>query len=109
MKADIGTMSPITRNLDAILKAADFTLLEAGRTTGSRDQAVNNLVYMNGAGERIYIHTHEPPETEHEEIENEDTDELEPLRLFDMDHKVLPGLFREFDEELERQGLPPIR
>jgi len=60
-KSDIAAMSPITQKLDAILKAADFTLSEAGRTLGGINQAVNSLAYVNGAGERVYIHTHELP------------------------------------------------
>jgi len=63
-KLDIMAMSPITQKLDALLKAEDFSLLNAGQTIGGNNNKVNNLEYMNGKGERVYIFTHELPQGE---------------------------------------------
>jgi len=62
MKAlDIKETSAITRELNAVMKAADFSLLEARHVIGGRDQAVYELMYMNGKNERVFIIAHEPP------------------------------------------------
>jgi len=61
MKAlDIKETSEITQKLDAVLKGADFTVLEARHIIGGQGQAVYELMYMNSAGERIFIIAHEP-------------------------------------------------
>ena len=109
-KADISAMSPITRRLDAILKAAGFTLLEAERAISGHDQAVNNLAYINGAGERVFINTHELPQiTEAPEIEEQTADnEPETLQLFNMKRIGLHDLFRDFDEAMEYRQPPEV-
>jgi hypothetical protein len=58
-KVDISIMSPITKKLDALLKGEDFTALNIKRFIGGEHQAVNDIEYMNGKGERVYIITHE--------------------------------------------------
>jgi hypothetical protein len=87
-KADIANMSPITQKLNALLKAEDFSLLNAGQTIGDQDNKVNNLEYMRNDGERVYIFTHELPGDG-------------PLPLFDLDRHGLHDLFKEFDEAME--------
>ena len=57
---DIKEASAIAQKLDAVLKAADFTVLESWRVIGGQGQAVYDLMYMNGAGERVFIIAHEP-------------------------------------------------
>jgi DNA-binding Xre family transcriptional regulator len=59
-KSEIAAMSPITQKLDALLKAEGFSLLEAGRTTGINNTAVNRLSYMDGKGEAVFFYTREP-------------------------------------------------
>jgi len=62
MKAlDIKEASAIAQKLDAVLNAADFTLLEARRIIGGQDQAVYELMYMNGKKECVFVIAHEPP------------------------------------------------
>ena len=63
-KADIKETTAITQKLDAVLKAADFTLLESRRIIGGNDKAVYELMYMNGKEERVFIFAHEPPKGE---------------------------------------------
>jgi len=53
--------SAIAQALDAVLKAADFTLLEARRIVGGRGQAVYELEYAAGNEERVFLTAHEPP------------------------------------------------
>jgi hypothetical protein len=60
-KLDIAVMSPITQKLDAVLKAADFTLLESRQIIGGNNQALYDLMYMNGKEERVFIIAHKPP------------------------------------------------
>jgi hypothetical protein len=63
-KADIAVMSPVTRKLDALLKADGFSLLGAGRIENSgtfNDTTVNNLEYMRGEWEKVFVITHEKP------------------------------------------------
>jgi hypothetical protein len=55
-------MSPITKKLDAMLKADGFSMLDIGRIDNSgfsRDTNVNQLEYIRGESERVYITTHE--------------------------------------------------
>jgi len=59
-KSDIAVMSPITQKLAALLKAEDFSVLESRRVIGGNDQAVCDLMFMNGKGERVFITAHEP-------------------------------------------------
>jgi len=62
MKAlDIKRTSAIAQTLDAVLKIADFTLLESRHVIGGQGQSVYELQYMNGKGERVFIIAHEPP------------------------------------------------
>jgi hypothetical protein len=58
---DIKETSAIAQKLDAVLKAADFTVLESLRIIGGNGQTVYELMYMNGNKERVYIIAHEPP------------------------------------------------
>jgi hypothetical protein len=58
-KTDISATSAITQKLDALLKAEGFTALNVMRFIGGKGQAVNDIEYMNGEGERVYIFTHE--------------------------------------------------
>jgi hypothetical protein len=58
-KADISKMSPITRKLDASLKADGFSLLESMRIIGGQGQAVNELQYLRKQ-ERVIVIVHEP-------------------------------------------------
>jgi hypothetical protein len=58
-KPDISVTSAITQKLDMLLKAEGFTALNVRRVIGGQDQAVNDIEYMNGEGERVYIFTHE--------------------------------------------------
>jgi hypothetical protein len=60
--ADIADMSPITRKLDIFLISEDFSFLGAGRIVGGHGRYVNQLEYIRGEGERVFITTHEPPE-----------------------------------------------
>ena len=60
-RVDIDKASAITQKLHALLKAADFTQLESRRIIGGERQAVNEIMYMNGEGERVFIIAHEPP------------------------------------------------
>jgi len=61
MKAlDIKETSAIAQKLDAVLKDADFTLLEARRIVGGRGQAVYELEYTAGNEERVFLIAHEP-------------------------------------------------
>ena len=68
-KADIKVMSPITRKLEALLKADGYSLLEAGRIQTHEAPAgasykctagfVNQLEFISKKGERVFITTHE--------------------------------------------------
>jgi hypothetical protein len=58
---DIKQTPAIAQELDAVLKAADFTVLESRRIIGGQGQAVYDLMYINGNKERVYITAHEPP------------------------------------------------
>jgi len=63
-KADIAVMSPVTKKLDALLHAEGFLLLNARQTIDGKENKVNNLEYMSGKDERVYIFTHELLEEE---------------------------------------------
>jgi len=62
-KAGVEKMPPVTQGLHGLVISAGFSLLEARKITGGPGRAVDHLEYMNGAGERVYIITHGPPET----------------------------------------------
>jgi len=55
----LSALPPIVQKLNAILKAADFTLLEAGSLIGGQGQTVSELAYKNAEGERVFIITHQ--------------------------------------------------
>ena len=59
--ADIGTMSPITKALNAFMKTSGLKLTEAGRLdiTAINGLFINRLVYENSAGERVFITSQE--------------------------------------------------
>ncbi|MCL2800522.1 MAG: hypothetical protein FWD28_02015 [Treponema sp.] len=96
-------VSPITRKLDTLLKQAGFSLLEARRVIGGQDQAVNDLAYMRGEGERVYILVHQPKATTAPGTETHEEEDTEPLHLFDVDPAGLQNMFRDFDEAMEHR------
>jgi len=59
-EVDIKETTAITQALDAVLKAADFALLESRLIIGGQGQSVYELQYMNGKKERVIVTAHEP-------------------------------------------------
>ena len=55
-----------------------------------------------GMGLEAYRKGKPLPEEDQEDIEEEEHTEDDPLNLFDMDRRMLPDMFREFDEVMEK-------
>jgi len=63
--SDIGIMSPITKALDAFIRVSGLERQEVNRMDlrGFKGLFINQLVYKNSEGERIFITTQQKAET----------------------------------------------
>jgi len=61
---DITAMSPITQKLDAMLAAESFVAVKRMRSKG-HNVDVNDLWYLSGESERVFVITHEKEELKH--------------------------------------------
>jgi hypothetical protein len=57
--AKIADMAPITRKIDALLRAEGFSNTSNSRIVGGNDNLINDLGYTRHNAERVFIIVHE--------------------------------------------------